>query len=218
MIKLFTSSHVDQMHRLQWALFQAEAVKEPCVVQITSSRFGEGVTTVTLGLAASMARLFGPDSTVVVEANLRKPGFHEALGVIPRVPIINLLETGIGSLDAVVKIEDYGFSVLSAGAAPMESGYRGPESYLENLRKLFDDLGARYKFILVDSPPVIPFVDSDIVAGSVDSVVIVVEANSTKAEVLDVTINRLKSVDAHIAGLILNKRVFYIPKWLYRFM
>ncbi len=140
------------------------------------------------------------------------------MGVIPRVPLINLLDTGVNSLDSVIKIEDYGFSVLSAGTAPMESSYRGPESYLENLRKLFDDLGTRYKFILVDSPPVLPFVDSDIVAGFADSVVIVVEANSTKAEVLDVTINRLKSVDAHIAGLILNKRVFYIPKWLYRFL
>ncbi|MCL5126039.1 MAG: CpsD/CapB family tyrosine-protein kinase [Deltaproteobacteria bacterium] len=218
MIRLFASSHVDQMHRLQWALFQAEAAKGPRVVQMTASRFGEGVTTVTLGLAASMARLFGPESTVVVEANLRKPSFHEVLGVIPKVPIINLLETGLGFLDAVVKIENYGFSVLSAGATPMESGHGGPETYLENLGKLFEDLGSRYKFILVDSPPVLPFVDSDIVAGTADSVVIVVEANSTKAEVLDVTINRLKAVEAQIAGLILNKRVFYIPRWLYRFL
>jgi Mrp family chromosome partitioning ATPase len=70
----------------------------------------------------------------------------------------------------------------------------------------------------VDTPPVVPFVDSDIVAGFADSVVIVVEANSTKAEVLNIAINRLKAVEAKIGGLILNKRVFYIPKWLYRFL
>ncbi|MGC8659625.1 MAG: CpsD/CapB family tyrosine-protein kinase [Desulfomonilaceae bacterium] len=218
MIKLFASSHVDQMHRLQWALFQAEAAKQPKAVQITASRFGEGVTTVTLGLAASMARLFGPDETVVIEANLRKPAFHEVLGVIPKVPLINLLEGGGHSLDAVVKIENFGFSVLSAGVSSLDSHQSGVETYLENLGKIIEELGTRYKFVLVDSPPVIPFVDSDIVASAVDSVVIVVEANSTKAEVLNVTINRLKAVEAQIAGLILNKRVFYIPKWLYRFL
>ena len=53
----------------------------------------------------------------------------------------------------------------------------------------------------MDTPPVVPFVDSDIVAGFVDSVVIVVEATTTKAEILDVTINRLKAVEANIAGL-----------------
>jgi hypothetical protein len=45
-----------------------------------------------------------------------------------------------------------------------------------------------------------------------------VEANSTRTEVLNVTINRLKSVDANIVGLILNKRVMYIPKWVYRLL
>lgn len=218
MIKSFASSHADQMHRLQWALFQTEAVKESRVVQITSSRFGEGVTTVALALASSMGRLFGHDSTVVVEANLRKPGFHDTLGVLPKIPITNLLETGFGSLDAITRIEDYGISVLSAGTSPVDGAASGPESYLEHIGKIFDELRTRYRFIIVDTPPVVPFVDSDIVAGFVDSVVIVVEATTTKAEILDVTINRLKAVEANIAGLILNKRVFYIPKWLYRFL
>ena len=84
MIKSFSTSHADQMHRLQWALFQTETVRESWVVQITSSRFGEGVTTVALALGGSMARLFGPDSTVVVEANFRQPGFHNILGVLRR--------------------------------------------------------------------------------------------------------------------------------------
>ena len=111
-----------------------------------------------------------------------------------------------------------GFRSLSAGASPIDGAATGPEFYLEHIGKIFDELRTRYRFIIVDTPPVVPFVDSDIVAGFVDSVVIVVEATTTKAEVLDVTINRLKAVEAHIAGLILNKRVFYIPKWLYRFL
>ena len=119
--------------------------------------------------------------------------------------------------DAITKLEGYGISVLSAGSTRIEGG-KGPEFYLEKLGKLLDQLKSRYKFILVDSPPVLPFIDTDIISGFVDGVVIVVEASSTPAEVLDVAINRLKSVEAPIVGLILNKRVFYIPNWLYRFI
>jgi Mrp family chromosome partitioning ATPase len=218
MINSFATSHTDQMHRLQWALFQAEAVKESWIVQITSSRFGEGVTTISLALGSSMANLFGQDSTLVVEANLRQPAFHNILGVMPKIPMTNLLEAGSGSLDAVSKIENLGFSVLPAGVSPIDGGSVGPEFYMERMGQIFAELRTRFRFIIVDAPPVVPFVDSDIVAGFVDSVAIVVEANSTKSEVLNITINRLRAVDAHIAGLILNKRVFYIPKWLYRFL
>lgn len=217
MIKSLASSHSDQLHRLQWALFPSEIDAESKVIQITASRFSEGVTSITLALATSMARLFGADSTVVVEANLRKPAFHEILGVIPQIPLISCLENIDQCFDAITKLEGYGISVLSAGSTRIEGG-KGPEFYLEKLGKLLDQLKSRYKFILVDSPPVLPFIDTDIISGFVDGVVIVVEASSTPAEVLDVAINRLKSVEAPIVGLILNKRVFYIPNWLYRFI
>jgi Mrp family chromosome partitioning ATPase len=99
-----------------------------------------------------------------------------------------------------------------------EGQYQGPELYLEKMGKLIDKLKSYYKYILIDSPPVVPYLDSDIICTFADGVVIIVEANSTRAEVLNFAIRRLKSVDAPIVGLILNKRVFYIPKWLYRFL
>ncbi len=218
MIKSFISSYPEQLHSLGWALFQAHTAAQRRVIQITASRFSEGVTTITLALASSMARLFGPDSTLVIEANLRKPSFHRILGGASQTSIISVLENEELSLGAVTKAPDYGFSVLSAGSIALEGDYQGPEFYLEKMGKVIDRLKAHYKYILIDSPPVVPFVDSDIISGFVDGVVIVVEANSPPSEVLSVTINRLKAVDAPIVGLILNKRVFYIPKWLYRFL
>jgi Mrp family chromosome partitioning ATPase len=98
------------------------------------------------------------------------------------------------------------------------SATQGEEFYLEGIGKLIDMLRGKYRYVLIDSPPVLPYVDSDIISAFVDGVAIVVEANSTRSEVLNVAINRLKSVDAKIVGLILNKRQFYIPKWLYKFI
>ncbi|MFH0958659.1 MAG: CpsD/CapB family tyrosine-protein kinase [Pseudomonadota bacterium] len=218
MIKSFASFFPDQLHSLGWALFQAQHTAQSRVIQITAARFSEGVTTVTLALASSMARLFGPDSTLVIEANLRKPAFHRMLGGVSQTSILGALENEELSLRAVTRLQDYGFSIITAGSIALEGENQGPEFYLEKMGKVIDRLKSHYRYILIDSPPVVPSLDSDIISGFTDGVVIVVEANSTRAEVLDFAIKRLKSVDAPIIGMILNKRVFYIPKWLYRFL
>ena len=159
----------------------------------------------------------GPDSTLVIEANLRKPAFHKILGGFSRTSILSVLENDETAVEAVTRLQDTGFSIISAGSIALESEAQSPEFYLEKMAKVVERLKPHYKYILIDSPPIVPYIDSDIIAGAVDGIVIVVEANSTRAEVLDFAISRLKSVDAPIVGLILNKRVFHIPKWLYNF-
>ena len=165
-----------------------------------------------------MSRLFGADSTIVLEANLRKPFFSQTLGASSSHSIQDALENDDLTLKAVTRVERLGFSVISAGTVGSLGSAQGEEFYLEGIGKLIDMLRGKFKYVLIDSPPVLPYVDSDIISGFVDGVAIVVEANSTRSEVLNVAINRLKSVDAKIVGLILNKRVFYIPKWLYKFV
>lgn len=218
MINTFASVYSDQLHRLQWALFPDEKPSRTRVIQITAARLSEGVSTVTLALASSMSRLFGADSTIVLEANLRKPFFSQRLGSSSPHSIQDALENDDLTLSAITKVEGLGFSVISASAIPTIDTTQGAEFYLEGIGKLIDMLRGKFKYVLIDSPPVLPYVDSDIISGFVDGVAIVVEANSTRSEVLNVAINRLKSVDAKIVGLILNKRVFYIPKWLYKFV
>ena len=218
MINTFASDYSDQLHRLQWALFPEEKPSRTRAIQITAARFSEGVSTVTLALAGCMSRLFGADSTIVLEANLRKPFFSQTLGASSSHSIQDALENDDLTLKAVTRVERLGFSVISAGTVGSLGSAQGEEFYLEGIGKLIDMLRGKFKYVLIDSPPVLPYVDSDIISGFVDGVAIVVEANSTRSEVLNVAINRLKSVDAKIVGLILNKRVFYIPKWLYKFV
>lgn len=218
MIKAFSTSFPDQLHSLGWSLFPTQPEARTRVIQFTAARFSEGVTTITLALANSMARLFGPDSTLVIEANLRKPDFMKKLGAGSQSSIRHALENDELYHQSVVRLPDYGFSIIPAASIGPETEFQGPELYLEKMGKLIERLRNHYSYILIDSPPVVPHLDSDIISAFVDGVVIVVEANSTRAEVLNFAIRRLKSVDAPIVGLILNKRVFYIPKWLYRFL
>jgi len=88
----------------------------------------------------------------------------------------------------------------------------------KNLEGVLAELKKMYRYILLDSPPVIPFIDSTIITGMTDGVVFVIESNRTRSQVLQNAIERLKSGGGEILGLILNKREFHIPKWIYRFL
>jgi Mrp family chromosome partitioning ATPase len=209
----------DELHLLVRALFPEQEPSYSRAVQFTASHFNEGVTSITLGLAVFMARMIeNPTDIIVVEANFRDPSFRDILKLNGKGPIQKVLEGSCGLEDAVELVEKDAFAVLSAEKTHAE-GDRGPsETMLANMKGLLLELKKLYRYVLVDSPPIIPFVDSAIMCEMVDGVIVVVESELTRAQVLDFALERLKSSGANILGTILNKRQFHIPRWLYRFL
>lgn len=218
MLRQIAQSYAEELHRMQWELFPEGKDSPARVIQITASRFAEGVTTTTLALAASIAGAHGDEGVLVVEGNLRDPSFHGMLNVGSSGSLHRVLE-GQGEIwSNIERVEAYGISVLPAGQ-PLGSGTQEAlESSLENLGPALDKLRGRYRYILIDTPPVLPFRDSNVIARVTDGVILVVEANVTRAQVVDVAIKRLESAEARILGLVLNKREFHIPAWLYRYI
>ena len=218
MIKEIAQSYTDEFHRLQWELFPEEKTMPGRVIQITASRFAEGVTTTTLALATSMARTRNSEDVLVVEANLRDPAFHQVLGLGSNGSLARVLEGQEDVWGNIELVEAYGISVLPAGRSPEASGGEDLESYLQNLGDTLSKLRGKYRYILVDSPPLVPYRDSNIIARVTDGVIFVVEANVTRAQVLDFAPRKMQTVEAKILGLVLNKREFRIPNWLYRYL
>lgn len=215
MIRHLLSSFADEFHRLDRAVFQTHESGGSRAVQFTSARRFEGVTSIVLAFAAFIARLHGPEELIVVEANFRNPAMAQMLGLSPDKTLSSVLSHSGDPQGAIQRDPSFGISVIAAG--PVTDGAMIERS-LENLGELLTELRKRYQHILLDSPPVIPFIDANIVSGSTDGVIIVVESNATRSEVLDDAVDRLKSGGAPILGVILNKREFHIPKWLYRLL
>jgi protein-tyrosine kinase len=70
--------------------------------------------------------------------------------------------------------------------------------------------------VLFDSAPANSYMDSIALAGKVDGVVMVLQSEKTRWEVAQFIRERLESGNGNILGVILNKRRFYIPRWLYK--
>ncbi|MBI4963101.1 MAG: CpsD/CapB family tyrosine-protein kinase [Desulfomonile tiedjei] len=218
MIKELASRFKDEFYQLERALFGKSDSKESHVVQITSSHSGEGVTSTTLALATFLARQHPSEEVMVVEANLREPCFEQLLAFKAEGSLFDVLRNSGSLRHAIHKLPDYGFSVIPAGRPHVTDTFISYDLDLERVDDVLAVLKKKYRYVLVDSPPVVPFVDATTICRMADGVVLLVESEQTRSEVVDHTIQKLRSAGAEILGIILNKREFHIPKRIYRFL
>ena len=71
---------------------------------------------------------------------------------------------------------------------------------------------------IVDSPPLTDSFDGLAIASLVDRVVVVMEAESTRLPVVSELCDRLTQQQAPLSGVVFNKRRFYIPRFIYRWL
>ncbi len=206
-----------EFHRLAAGTFLADG-RDIRTAQFTASNYAEGVTSITLAFAAFFTTLKTGGEILVVETNLRQPAFAELLGVDEERSLIAAVTESLPLDEAIQPVKDRGFYALPAGRSERAKGDFFYQSVLQELSAVLGELKTEFRYILVDSPPVGPFPDATMVCRAVDGVIVVVESNVTRSEVLDHTVRELRSNKAEILGLVLNKRELQIPRWLYRFL
>ena len=82
----------------------------------------------------------------------------------------------------------------------------------------WEPLKERFDLIIVDSPPVMLFPDGPAIVSKVDGVILVIEAEKTRWQVaLNVKEKIIKS-GGTILGTVFNKRKYYIPEYLYKYL
>jgi protein-tyrosine kinase len=198
-------------------LFPASDPAYHKVIQITSCHHSEGVTTVTLSLAAFLARVFG-GGVLALEANARRPSFSNLFGLAADGGLVDGLVNQRPIDRSVLKVPQHHFSVVPAGTLGKIPAAEWERALFARLPEAVRQLRETHRCILVDSPPLIPHADSTLISHCADGVVIVVEAGVTPSEVLDHALGKLAGAKATILGTILNKREYFIPKWVYHFI
>jgi capsular exopolysaccharide synthesis family protein len=115
-----------------------------------------------------------------------------------------LLDVGIPNL-----------TVIQAGNPP-----RNPAELLSSTRMkdLIQKFKARFDFIIIDAPPIVPVTDVAIFAGLMDGVVMVVEANRTQKGVIKHAESLLRQGQARLLGYVLTNIRYHIPAYIYRYL
>ncbi|MCU1247629.1 MAG: hypothetical protein JWQ49_658 [Edaphobacter sp.] len=172
----------------------------PQVLLIVSPLTGEGKTTLSVNLALTLAR---HGRTCIVDADLRKEGVAQALGVTAYHGIREVLAKTM-EVDQVLvaAVQLPNLSLLGAGSAPGEPGGLISSSGMSDL---VGKLRKRFEFIVIDSPPMLLFSDARALSTLADGVILVGRSGVTTRESLKRTMDLLRGVrSAPVVELVLN--------------
>jgi Mrp family chromosome partitioning ATPase len=85
-------------------------------------------------------------------------------------------------------------------------------------RDRIEQLRGQYDVVIIDCPPILIDGSWSALLRGVDGIILVVEAERTRAAVLRSTTKMIGDVGGHVLGIVFNRRRQYIPRFLYRFL
>ncbi|MFN0108000.1 MAG: polysaccharide biosynthesis tyrosine autokinase [Blastocatellia bacterium] len=182
----------EQYRSLRTQLFHAAEKRKAQVVIITSTLAGEGKTSTTINLGLAIAQ--SEKRVLVIDGDLRRPAVAEYLGTRAKAGFGEALRGEADPLDLLFTIEGHELYLL---AVSRESS--NPTELLSSERwaGMIGELRRHFDFILIDSPPVLPFADARLLANHSDAVILVVRAGMAQYETVE------KAIEALPAGKML---------------
>lgn len=195
-------SNAAEAYRTLRTAAQFVSIDKPIkTIAVTSSRPGEGKTTVTANLAVAFAR--AGQRVVVLSADLRRPRIHEFFGVSNRVGLTSVLLGTVPMSEAVLPVEgEDGLSIVPAGPLPPNPA---EILALNGVVDVVESLMQRADVVLIDCPPVLPVADALLLSRLADGVLVLASTRSTSRRELARTFEMLDQVDAPTVGLVLNQ-------------
>jgi succinoglycan biosynthesis transport protein ExoP len=200
---------------LRTSLLLSQAGHPPQVILVTSALPREGKTTAAANLAVTLAQL--GDRTVLVDADLRKPGVGRLLNMTGgKYAGLSSYLAGVSSLDLVSVPHP---SIPNLVAIPTGPLPPNPADLLSSSRlsDAITELRSKFKFVVIDSPPVMAATDAVILSVQCDGVLLVVRSGETPKEAFTRTRDLLASVKCHLLGVVLNAVDSSAPDYYYSY-
>lgn len=201
-------SYQTLLHRIAWPAND----KGPLLrtLGLTSSEPGEGVSTVAAQLAV-VAATGSPYRVLLVDANLARPTVHR-LFELPLTPgLADVVSDPTGASEAIRPTALPNLSVLCAGKSESSAWLDGGE-----LSEAFEAVRTGHDLVVVDLPAVGQSSAALRWARLLDGVILVVEAERVRGEVVQRVKQRLAGANATLLGAVLNKQREHLPGWLNR--
>jgi len=189
----------ESMRTLRSGIHMSDVDRPPKVIHVTSSRPGEGKTTIAVSLAISAAFSSGL-KVALLDADLRHPTASHFFKLDQEKGLVDLL-VGAATVDDVLRFhKDLKMTVIPAGSKTLN-----PPDVLgsERMKALITHLRATFDYVVLDTPPVGPVVDPVIVSNLCDKTIFVVQWASTPRELVETSVQQISS-HKRIAGLVFN--------------
>jgi len=181
------------------------------VIGVTSCSHSEGVSTVAANLASSLSQM-GNGGVLLVDANSHDPAIHRIFQTRLSPGLLDVLTTTPGDGDDPVIHHAANLSILTAGNANGSGVKLGASERLPHfLRTSTSD----YRFVVIDMPALDDEGSTLRWVSACDGVVLVVETERLRWEAIAKARQQLQQWHVNVLGVLLNKRRFPVPNWIY---
>ena len=167
---------------------------------ITSAVGGEGKTTLAAQLAGRCAN--AGLSTLLIDADLRRPSLGELLEVPEGLGLVDVLLGDATPEESMVVIGNAGgFHLLPAGSTGHD-----PSRLLqgERLGQLIARFREAFDIVIIDAPPVLAVPDALLLGRWADGAIIAVRHDTSRFPLVERAIKRMSSVGVSVLGVVVN--------------
>lgn len=171
------------------------------VVQLTSSRPGDGKSFVAVNLAVVLAQ--AGKKVCLVDGDMRRGYLFRYFGKTRDTVGMSEVLSHQKTLDeALIETPTDGLSVLLSGRYPPN-----PSELLmgTDFGKLIEDLNKRFDIVLIDSAPVLAVTDPVVIGRSVGTTILVVKHIESDIDEIDAARQTLISAGVKVSGAVLNQ-------------
>ncbi len=200
-VHLDSNSRAAEAYRtIRTAVFFGVPKDEAKTILVTSPAAADGKTTLVSNLGIALAQ--AGQKTLILDADFRKPMQHKIFEVNHEEIGLSSVLAGTSTLEEAIQLSKIkGLELLTCGPdVPNPSEILNSESFA----KLLEDLANRYDRVIIDSPPVMPVTDSQILAAVSDITLLVLRAEKSKRKISQQARDGLMSVGARILGVVVN--------------
>lgn len=172
---------------------------EDNVLTVVSGGAGEGKSTTLMNLSYICAQ--GGYTTLMIDADLRRPRLHTFFGINNSVGLTNFLTTDLMLEDVILQTPVDNLYFMPSGILPTDAA-----GILNSRRmsELIQDVKQRFDLIFVDSPPILGVSDASVIASEVDLSIIVVQHRKLPRNMLLRVKQSIENVGGNILGVVLN--------------
>jgi succinoglycan biosynthesis transport protein ExoP len=199
---LYPRSGVAEAYRTLRTNIEFASIDAPIrTLLVTSSGPHEGKTVTAANLAVAFAQ--AGRLTILVDADLRRPGIHSMFRMQSEPGLTTLLRRDGAELDEVaLPTEQPNLRVLPTGPLPPN-----PAELLgsHRMREVVDRLKEGTELVIFDSPPVQAVTDAAVLSSYLDATVLVVDAGRGHRGALRHAREALSRAGANVLGVILNR-------------
>ncbi len=193
------STASESFRGVRTAILFSSPEKAPSAILVSSSGPMEGKTLCAANLAITMAQ--SGSRVIILDCDMRRPRMHRLFGVARQTGLSNYLVGSAGIKDAIFPTAVENLHLAPVGPIPPN-----PSEILGSQRMdaFIHALKTKYDRVIIDSPPVSAVTDAAILSQKVDGILLVVRAGETPRQMVQAGLAKLRAVNAHVLGGVLN--------------